>query len=157
MNSITLSWETWRAVITVVREKALPSMREHATVIEEQLERNGPDEPTARSRQRPNRPPANAPESLRRDSGAQADQAGRENRHSPHRSTGDVPPHCPRASRVRHDEGAPDGAPSLLRLGASRDRGTATGRRVRSRDPPPARGYHSGLACYRLERSHAVG
>jgi hypothetical protein len=50
MNPITLSWETWRALITVLREKALPSMREHANVLEEQLERHGPDEPAVRLR-----------------------------------------------------------------------------------------------------------
>jgi len=32
----------WRAVIAVLREKGLPRMPEHATVIEEQLERHGP-------------------------------------------------------------------------------------------------------------------
>jgi hypothetical protein len=46
MNTITLSWEQWRAVIAVLREKALPSMLEHANVIEEQLEQHGPGEPT---------------------------------------------------------------------------------------------------------------
>jgi hypothetical protein len=39
MNVITLSWETWRAVIAVLREKGLPYMLEHAIMIEEQLER----------------------------------------------------------------------------------------------------------------------
>jgi hypothetical protein len=48
MNTITLSWEDWRAVIAVLREKVLPYMLEHANVIEEQLERYGPDEPTVR-------------------------------------------------------------------------------------------------------------
>jgi hypothetical protein len=48
MKTITLSWEVWRAVIAVLREKALPYMLEHADVIEEQLERHGPDEPTVR-------------------------------------------------------------------------------------------------------------
>jgi hypothetical protein len=48
MNVITLSWETWRAVITVLRAKALPAMLEHVNVIEEQLERHGPDEPAVR-------------------------------------------------------------------------------------------------------------
>jgi hypothetical protein len=43
-----LPWEIWRAVIAVLREKALPSMLEHANVIEEQLERHGPDEATVR-------------------------------------------------------------------------------------------------------------
>jgi hypothetical protein len=48
MNTITLSWEDWRAVIVILREKALPSMLEHANVIEEQLEQYGPGEPTVR-------------------------------------------------------------------------------------------------------------
>src|SRR5918993_5083523 len=50
MNPITLSWEDWRAVIAILREKALPSMLEHATVIDEQLERHGPGEPTGQLR-----------------------------------------------------------------------------------------------------------
>jgi hypothetical protein len=48
MNTITLSWEDWRAVIAVLREKALPYMLDHANVIEEQLERPTPGEPTVR-------------------------------------------------------------------------------------------------------------
>jgi hypothetical protein len=48
MRTITLPWEAWPAVIAVLREKAVPSMLEHANVIEEQLERHGPDEPTVR-------------------------------------------------------------------------------------------------------------
>ena len=48
MNTITLSWEDWRAVIAVLREKGLPYMIDHANVIEEQLERHGPGEPTVR-------------------------------------------------------------------------------------------------------------
>ena len=48
MNAIELPWETWWAVIAVLREKALPYMLEHASVIEEQLERHGPDESTVR-------------------------------------------------------------------------------------------------------------
>ena len=44
MNPITLSWEDWRAVIDVLREKPLPYMREHADHIERLLERHGPDE-----------------------------------------------------------------------------------------------------------------
>ena len=48
MNTITLPWETWRAVIAALRTKGLPSMLEHANVIEEQLERHGPDESTVR-------------------------------------------------------------------------------------------------------------
>ena len=45
MNRITLSWEDWRAVITVLRAKALPYMREHADSIERLLERHAADEP----------------------------------------------------------------------------------------------------------------
>jgi hypothetical protein len=48
MNTITLFWEDWRAVIAVLREKALPYMIDHANVIEEQLERHGPGESTVR-------------------------------------------------------------------------------------------------------------
>jgi hypothetical protein len=48
MRTIALPWDDWRAVIAVLREKGLPSMLEHANVIEEQLERHGPDEPTVR-------------------------------------------------------------------------------------------------------------
>ena len=46
MNTITLPWETRRAVIAALREKGIPHMLEHANVIEEQLEQHGPDEPT---------------------------------------------------------------------------------------------------------------
>ena len=46
MNPITLSWEDWRAVIAVLRAKALPYMREHAEHIERLLEQHGPDEAT---------------------------------------------------------------------------------------------------------------
>jgi hypothetical protein len=42
MRTIALSWETWRAVIAVLREKGLPYMLEHANVIEELLERHAP-------------------------------------------------------------------------------------------------------------------
>jgi hypothetical protein len=48
MQAVELPWEDWRAVIAVLREKALPSMLEHANVIEEQLERHGPGESTVR-------------------------------------------------------------------------------------------------------------
>jgi hypothetical protein len=48
MNSITLSWEDWRAVIAVLREKGLPYMLEHAGHIERLLEQHGPDEPMVR-------------------------------------------------------------------------------------------------------------
>ena len=46
MTTITLPWQTGRASIAVLGEKALPSMQEHASVIEPQLERHGPGEPT---------------------------------------------------------------------------------------------------------------
>jgi hypothetical protein len=48
MRTIMLPWETWRALIAVLREKALPCMREHANYLEQQLERHGPDESTVR-------------------------------------------------------------------------------------------------------------
>jgi hypothetical protein len=41
-------WETWRAGIAVLHEKAVSYRLEHANVIEEQLERYDPDEPTVR-------------------------------------------------------------------------------------------------------------
>ena len=44
MNHITLSWEGWRAVIAVLREKGLPYMLQHADSIEQRLEQHGPDE-----------------------------------------------------------------------------------------------------------------
>jgi hypothetical protein len=44
MQAIELPWETWGAILAVLREKALPSVPEHATVIEEQLEQHGPGE-----------------------------------------------------------------------------------------------------------------
>ena len=40
MNAIELSWGDWRAVITVLREKGLPSMLQHADHIERPLEQN---------------------------------------------------------------------------------------------------------------------
>ena len=48
MHAFTRSWEDWRAVIAALREQGLPYMLEHATVIEAQLERHGPDEPMVR-------------------------------------------------------------------------------------------------------------
>ena len=48
IQAIELPWDTWRAVIAVLREKAVPYMLEHANVIEEQLERHGPAEDTVR-------------------------------------------------------------------------------------------------------------
>ena len=44
MNAIELPWETWRAVIAVLRAKGLLYMLEHADHLERQLERHGPDE-----------------------------------------------------------------------------------------------------------------
>jgi hypothetical protein len=46
MRTIELSWETWRAVIAALRDKALPSMLEHADHLEQQLEQHGPAEAT---------------------------------------------------------------------------------------------------------------
>jgi hypothetical protein len=45
---MALLWEDWRAVIAVLRQKALPYMVEHADALEQQLERHGPDESTVR-------------------------------------------------------------------------------------------------------------
>jgi hypothetical protein len=45
---IELTWETWRAVIEVLRAKGLPHMLEHADHIERLLEQHGPDEATVR-------------------------------------------------------------------------------------------------------------
>jgi hypothetical protein len=48
VRTITLPWETRRAIIAVLREKAVPLMLEHADCLRQQLEQHGPDEPTAR-------------------------------------------------------------------------------------------------------------
>lgn len=48
MHTIDLPWETWRAIIAALREKALPSMQEHADSLEQQLEQHPPDLATAR-------------------------------------------------------------------------------------------------------------
>ena len=48
MTAIELPWETWRAVIAVLREKGLPYMLEHADYLERHLEQHGPDEATVR-------------------------------------------------------------------------------------------------------------
>ena len=48
MNTIALPWETWRAVIAALREKALPYMLDHADQLKRQLETHGPDQPTVR-------------------------------------------------------------------------------------------------------------
>ena len=44
MRNIELTWEDWRAVIAVLRAKALPYMLQHADHIERLLEQHGPDE-----------------------------------------------------------------------------------------------------------------
>jgi len=46
MRRVTLPWEDWRAVIAVLRTKALPYMLEQADYIERLLEQHGPDEAT---------------------------------------------------------------------------------------------------------------
>jgi hypothetical protein len=48
IRTITLPCESWRAVIAVLREKALPYRFEHADHREWQLEQHGPGEPTVR-------------------------------------------------------------------------------------------------------------
>ena len=48
MQTITLPWETWQAVIAVLREKGLPSMLDHADYLERRLEQHGPDDATMR-------------------------------------------------------------------------------------------------------------
>jgi hypothetical protein len=44
VRKVALSWEEWRAVIAVLRAKALPYMREHADHIERLLEQHPPDQ-----------------------------------------------------------------------------------------------------------------
>jgi hypothetical protein len=44
VRRVELSWEDWRAVIAVLRIKALPYMLEHADHIERILEQHAPDE-----------------------------------------------------------------------------------------------------------------
>ena len=44
MNAITLSWEDWRAVITVLRDPGPAYRAEHADRIERLLEQHAPDE-----------------------------------------------------------------------------------------------------------------
>jgi hypothetical protein len=48
MNPITLSWESWRAVIAALREHGLAHEHEHAHHIERLLEQHRPDEPAVR-------------------------------------------------------------------------------------------------------------
>ena len=45
MNSITLSWEDWRAVIDVLRESGLPYKAKHADLREQKLNQQLTDEP----------------------------------------------------------------------------------------------------------------
>lgn len=45
MNTTTLPWEDWRAIIAVLREKGLDSMLAHADRLEQMLEQHGTDEP----------------------------------------------------------------------------------------------------------------
>jgi hypothetical protein len=44
VRRIELTWDDYRAVIAVLREKALTYMLEHANYIEQRLEQHGPDE-----------------------------------------------------------------------------------------------------------------
>ncbi len=46
MNAIDLPWETWRAVIAVLRAKGLTSMLEHTDLLEQQLDRHPPNQAT---------------------------------------------------------------------------------------------------------------
>jgi hypothetical protein len=46
VTAVELPWGTWRAIIKAQREKGLPSMREHADQLEQQLEQHSPDQAT---------------------------------------------------------------------------------------------------------------
>jgi hypothetical protein len=46
MRTITLSWETWCAIIAALRKKGLPHMLDHAERLEQQLEQHSPDRAT---------------------------------------------------------------------------------------------------------------
>ena len=46
MTAVELPWGTWRAIIEAQRDKGLPSMREHADHLEQQLEQHPPDQAT---------------------------------------------------------------------------------------------------------------
>jgi hypothetical protein len=48
MRRVVLTWQDWRAVIAVLRAKALPYMLEQADHIERLLEQHGPNEATSR-------------------------------------------------------------------------------------------------------------
>jgi hypothetical protein len=43
-DRIELTWEDWRAIIAVLREKGLDSMLDHANWLEQMLEQHGPKE-----------------------------------------------------------------------------------------------------------------
>ena len=46
MQAFELPWETWRAIIAVLREKALPYMLDHADALEQQLQQHPADPAT---------------------------------------------------------------------------------------------------------------
>jgi hypothetical protein len=46
MTTITLAWEDWRTVITVLRASGLASKRDHADQLERKREQHGRDEAT---------------------------------------------------------------------------------------------------------------
>ena len=49
MRTVALSWETWRAIIDMLRTKGLPYMVEHADSLERQLEQHPPEDLYLRS------------------------------------------------------------------------------------------------------------
>ena len=44
MRTVESPWESWRAVVAVLREKGPPSMLEHADRLEQMLEQHPPDQ-----------------------------------------------------------------------------------------------------------------
>jgi hypothetical protein len=48
MRVIELPWEDWRDIIDALRAKGLPYMRDHADVLERQLDQHAPDQSTVR-------------------------------------------------------------------------------------------------------------
>jgi hypothetical protein len=46
MRTIALPWETWRAIIDVLRKQGRPSMLDHADQLEQQLDQHPPDQET---------------------------------------------------------------------------------------------------------------
>ena len=48
MRTIELPWETWRAIIALLRAKDLPYMLDRADSIERQLDQHAPDEAMVR-------------------------------------------------------------------------------------------------------------